>query len=331
MPTRHRHLNLWAVTLSAALLSVACDDGKDLNGPAPTATGLVTASAATHSCTAAVEVLEFGDFALYAPACVTATRGLILALGGPDTRGFVTGKPLGAPFPAVEASLQMLGQELRTLASTSGLAILGRRGAMKNEPASDQILFDAVQTGAVASGHPELPTVPVLMYGISGGAPQASGFIARNPERVAGLFLKVPAGVSSLSGDALRVPTFMVQAELDAFVNNVAITAAFEGNRSAGALWGRAMERGVAHHSLSALQRQVTINWMSTILSRRLPGRPSDPLREIDETSGWLGDLGTGETKRWAAYKGDRAAASWLPSNHTAKEWEIFVSAAPIP
>ena len=348
MLSRHPHFTRWAVILSAALLPVACDGGKDLTAPTPTVTGrVITAAAVTTNadgrlklrCTAqdhdnglmGVDVFEFGDFALYVPASVTAPRGLLLALGGPDTRGFVTGKPLGAPFPEVEASLQVLGQELRTLASTCGLAILGRRGAMKNEPASDQLLFDAVRTGAAMSGRPELPTAPVLVYGMSSGAPQASGFTARNPERVAGLFLKVPLGVSSLSGAALRVPTYMVQAELDAFVNNAATTAAFEGNRDAGALWARAMERGVIHHSLSAVQRQVTINWMSTILDLRLPASPSDPLREIAETSGWLGDRDTGEAKRWAAYRGDRAAASWLPSNHTAKEWEIFVSAAPIP
>jgi hypothetical protein len=329
MLSRHPHDNLRTVILflSAVLLPAACDRGKEAIGPTPILTGRVTSSTE-----AAVEVFEFGDFALYVPAGVAAPRGLLLALGGPDTRGFVTGKPLGAPFPAVEASLQVLGQELRTLASTRGLAVLGtRRAALPNGPDSDQLLFDAIATAAALSAHPELSSTPVLVYAISGGTPQASGFVARNPERIAGLFLKVPAGVSSLSGDALRVPTYIVQAELDAFVNNVAITAAFEGNRGAGALWGRAMERGVPHHSLSARQRQVTINWMSTILSRRLPVRLSEPLRAIDETSGWLGDLATGESKRWAAYKGDRGAASWLPSNHTAKEWELFVSAAPIP
>jgi len=348
MLSRHPPFTRWAVILSAALLPGACEGGKDLIAPTPTVTGTLTSSATLTTdpdgsfklrCTAKdvgdgltrVEVFEFGDFALYVPAGVATTRGLILALGGPDTRGFVTGKPLGAPFPAVEASLQVLGGELRTLASTCGLAILGRRGAMKNEPTSDQLLFDAVRTGAAMSGRPDLPTAPVLVYGMSSGAPQASGFTARNPERVAGLFLKVPVGVSSLSGDALRVPTYMVQAELDAFVNNAATTAAFEGNRGAGALWARAMELGVIHHSLSSVQRQVTINWMSTILDLRLPATPADPLREIAETSGWLGDRDTGEAKRWAAYRGDRAVASWLPSNRTAKEWEIFVSAAPIP
>ena len=77
------------------------------------------------------------------------------------------------------------------------------------------------------------------MYGMSGGAPQASGFTARHPERVAGLVLKVPASVTVLtSGAPLRVPTFMVLAELDAFVDNAALKAAFESNRQSGSVLG---------------------------------------------------------------------------------------------
>ena len=353
MLSRQADSQLWSVIFSAvALLPLACDRGKDPIGPAPTVTGRVSGSTGGERLRCAandfedrddrdtddygltrVEVFEFGDFALYAPAGVTTTRGLILALGGPDTRGFVTGKPLGAPIPAVEASLQTLGQEFRTLASTCGLAVLGtNRAALTNGPASDQLLRDALQTAAALSGHPELTTTPLLVYAMSGGAPQGSGFTARNPEQVAGLFMKVPVGVSSLtSGDALRVPTYMVQAEFDAFVNNAVTTAAFEGNRGAGALWARAMERGVPHHSLSAVQRQVTIDWMSTILSLRLPARRSHPLRRIAETRGWLGNSVTGEAARWADYRGDPAVASWLPSRSTAMDWERLVAAAPIP
>ncbi len=365
MVSRQLHSTLRAVILVAALLPLACDRGNDPIGPASTVTATVTSAAAgaadgnfdqdeltgsaklrcanidfddqdgsdTDHNAPRAEVFEFGDFALYVPASVRTTRALLLALGGPDTRGFITERPFGAPIPALEASLQLLGQELRTLASTCGLAVLGtRRAGLTNGPASDQLLLDAVQTASASSGHSELPIAPLLLYAISSGAPQASGFTARNPERVAGLFLKVPLAVSSVtSGEASQVPTYVVQAELDAFVNNAATTAAFEGNRAAGALWARAMERGVVHHSLSPLQRQVTINWMSTILALRLPTRHSAPLRVIRETRGWLGNLATGETARWAAYRGDRAVASWLPSKRTADDWEILVSAAPIP
>jgi len=277
-----------------------------------------------------IEVFEFGDFALYVPANFDAIRGIILALGGPDTRGFVTGEPTGAPNPDVEASLQALGLGFRTLASTSGFAVLGTSlAAMANDPSSDQLLLDAVQTAGAMSGRPGLSTAPVLMYGMSGGGPQASGFSARNPGRVAGLFLKVPVGVSSVtSGDALLVPAYVVLAELDVFVDNPALTAAFVGNRGAGALWALAMEQGLPHFSLSPAQRQATISWMSTILELRLPSTPSEPLSEIAETSGWLGDHATGESASWVSFSGDRALASWLPSEATAGEWETLVAAA---
>ena len=277
-----------------------------------------------------IEVFEFGVFALYVPANVDEVHGIILAFGGPDTRAFATGKRFGAPIPAVEASFQVLGQELRALASSRGLAIVGSSRvnlSLPNSPDTDQLILGAVQTAAALSGRADLATAPFLVYGLSGGAREASGFTSRIPERVAGLVLKVPAGVSVLtSAEALEVPTYVVLAELDASVDNTAITATFEANRAAGALWGLAMEPGVIHHSLSAVQREVTIGWMSTILDRRLaPHQWSGPLRSLAETHGWLGNRDTREAAPWAAYTGNRTTASWLPSERTAREWEALV------
>ncbi len=279
-----------------------------------------------------IEVFEFGDYALYVPAGVSSTRGIIFALGGPDTRGFATGKPMGAPVPAVEEALQTLGLAFRTLASTSGLAVLGTSAAaMANEPGSDQLLQDAVQTAGLLSGRPDLPSAHLLMYGMSGGAPQASGFTVRNPEQVAGLFMKVPESVTPVtSGDALQVPAYMVLAELDAFVDSTGLVAAFVASRSAGALWGLAKESGVPHHSLSPAQRQLTIDWLSTIIELRLPATAcSEPLSEIAETSGWLGDRATGAAAPWVSFPGDRTSASWFPSEATAREWETFIAPTP--
>ena len=330
-----------AILSSLMVLSVAaCSDEVLAPPPSSVVAGVVTnAGTSGHDSEAAcgripgdvgvsgVDVFEFGDYALYMPACVESSGALLVALGGPDTRAFVTGKPFGAPIPEVEASLQVLGHEFRKLAVTKGLAVLGRRGVMPNGPDSDRLLLDAVRTGAERSGHPELPGAPMVVYGLSGGAPQASGFTARNPSRVAGLFLKVPPRVESLtSRDALQVPTYIVLAEFDVFVNNAALTAAFEANRRAGALWSLAMERAVIHNSLSRTQRQVTITWIRTVLKRRLPATATDPLREIAETSGWLGDRATGEAWRWGKYPGDRTLASWLPSPVTAKQWEELIA-----
>ena len=279
------------------------------------------------------EIFELGDFALYVPAGVPLVRGVIVALGGPDTRGFATGQRIGAPIAEVEASLQLLGQGFRTLASTHGLAIVGTsRGAMANASANDTLLFSTLERFAIKSGRPEIGYPYFLMYGMSGGAPEASGFTARNPYWVAGLFLKVPSGVSPVSGRALEVPTYVVLAELDAFVNNAALTTTFEGNRGAGALWALAIEPGVPHHSLSSHQRQVTLNWIDTILEHQLPYEPGwDPLHGFLPTSGWLGNRATGRAAPWATYAGDRGLASWLPSQSTATEWETLVAPVSVP
>lgn len=283
-----------------------------------------------------IEVFELGDFALFVPADVDEPRAVILALGGPDTRGFATGKPLGAPIAAVEASLQALGQEFRTLAS-SGFAVLGTsRASMPNGPDSDQLLLKTIETAAATSGHPELIKAPLLLYGLSGGGPQASGFAARNPASVAGLFLKVPVSVTSVTtGDALRVPTYMVLAEVDAFVNNASLTASFEGNRRAGALWALAREPGVIHHSLTPAQRQLTMNWMKTVLALRLPGAPGyAPLGRMEEGLGWFGNRATGEVESaeylaWMGMLDDWKLESWLPTEATAREWKTFVATRP--
>ena len=82
------------------------------------------------------EVFEFGDFALYVPAEVDEPRGILVALGGPDTRGFASSAPFGAPLPEVEAALQALGQDFRTMALEQGIAILGTSQASMTNSAS---------------------------------------------------------------------------------------------------------------------------------------------------------------------------------------------------
>jgi len=267
--------------------------------------------------------IRFGDFALHLPANVNHVRGVLLALGGPDTRGFALGTPFGAP-PAVEESLQQLGAMFRNLAAERGLAILGsgRFGPISypNAPASDQLLLDAIAQAAVLAGRPELVDAPILVYGISGGAPEATGFTQRNPERVGALFLKVPQSAGPLTGQALHVPAFMVLAEFDAFVDNAMLTATFQAHRAAGAPWAMAVEPAVPHHLLSTAQRALTIDWMRAIL----PLGSADPFHQNPPLVGWLGDPTSGAVSPFATFEGNRATASWLPTRTLALQWAAF-------
>lgn len=317
----------FAILLASAALLTGCDaDAENPLGPdARFGSGTPVSVAETGLAAQQATNLQFGDFALHVPANVHQVRGILVALGGPDTRGFAAGTPFGAPVPAVEASLQQLGVMFRDLAAERGLAILGSgrfaAAAYPNEPASDQLLLDGIAQAASLSGHPELTSAPILLFAASGGAPEASGFTQRHPERVTGLFLKVPESAGPLTGPALDVPAYMVLAELDAFVDNTALTATFETHRAAGAPWARALEPGVPHHAFTPALRELTVDWMRAILSRQGAG----PFRGRSPQVGWLGDPGTGQVASVRSFAGDPGTASWFPTRPLAEEWAAFI------
>ncbi|HUG28230.1 MAG TPA: hypothetical protein VMK53_08025 [Gemmatimonadales bacterium] len=316
---RHRASRFLLTVLCSAAVA-ACGD---LAGPESGTPPVQMADVAGISALEATNI-QFGDFALHVPANVHHVRGVLVALGGPNTQGFALGTPFGAP-PAVEASLQELGAMFRDLAAERGLAILGsRRGgptAYPNSPASDQLLLDAIVQAATLTDRSEILDAPLLLYGMSGGGPEAVGFTQRNPERVQALFLKVPVSAGPLTGQALRVPSYMVLAELDAFVNNATLTTSFKAHRAAGAPWAMALEPGVPHHSLSPAQRQLTVDWMRTIL----PLRTAGPFHQAPPLVGWLGDSATGQIAPIRRFAGDRSAASWFPGRRLAKQWAAFI------
>jgi hypothetical protein len=251
-------------------------------------------------------------------------------LGGPDTRALVTDGSFGTPIAELEDSLHLLGEALRTLAASHGLAMLGTSRQLmtelRDQPRTDELIFEALGEAARISGRTELTHAAIFVYGISGGTPQAIGFTARNPERVGALLLKVPAPPQRLnSADALAVPTYLILAENEVIGDNKAVIAVFEANRGAGGLWAVAIEPGVPHHSLTPGHRSLTVNWLGAIVELRLGASALAPLRRVPESAGWLGHPEFGVSD-WAGYVGDRRAANWFPSRATAEEWRKFVS-----
>jgi len=310
---------------SVGLLTSCAAEGRDPLGPDA---GLQVRAAEQMGASPSARqggVVQFGDFALYLPANVNRVRGILVALGGPDTRGFAAGTPFGAPFPPVEAALQELGVMFRDLAEDRGLAILGSGrfgpGAYPDGPASDQLLLDALSQAATLTGREDLLDAPMVLYGLSGGAPEAAGFTQRNPHRVAALFLRVPQSVATLDGEALEVPVYMILAELDVFVDNAALIAAFQAHRAQGAPWAMALERGVPHHALSAAQRELTVGWMRAVL----PLASTRALSRNSSHAGWLGDPANGAVAPVSVFVGEPSQASWFPARRLAQDWATFI------
>lgn len=287
----------------------------------------MTAGANSHDFTlTAQEVYLLGPVAVYVPAGATPIRGAIVVLGGPPTSGFITGENMsGAGLPPEhEAGLQALGADLRALARSARMALIGTSTiAMANSAASDDGLFTTVTNAATASGRPELAGAPVLMVGLSAGSPEAAGLASRHPERAIGLLVRVPTSVTALTpGPSMAVPTFVMQAELDQMDRNAAVRSTFAANRSQGALWALAVQPGVGHEDVTSLGNGSMVGWLGSVLELRLPATPAGALIARDESSGWLGNQTTLDIAAWADYSGDRAAASWLLSAREAASWK---------
>jgi pimeloyl-ACP methyl ester carboxylesterase len=275
----------------------------------------------------AAQTYSYGQFTLYMPARTLTPRAVLVVLGGPDTRGVVTGQPFGAPVPALEAALQSFGADLRTLADNDKIAILGTsRSQMANSAANDTAILDGLAEGSALSGRPALDNVPLFILGISGGGPESSGFTARHAERVGGLYLRNPLGFEALSAGnpALGVPTYMTLAELDTIIDNPANTQRFLANRSAGGYWGMHVTAGATHQALTPELRAHAVSWLDDVIKLRVRLIPWLPLRDLHPTLGWIGDPATERVVPAFLFWRDRSATSWLPSREVGEQWSAF-------
>jgi hypothetical protein len=217
-------------------------------------------------------------------------------------------------------------QGYRALAQEHGLAVMGARlGPNPTALNSLEDLVAALEELAAESQHPELATAPLLLDGLSNGGCFAYAFTRLFPERVIG-FRTQKGGCHDIrdGGAAKQVPGFLSIGGADTQTRCLNITAMFDSNRPAGALWALAVEPGKGHVPIEDLD--VLFGWLEAVLSRRLPAATGGPLRPIAEDSGWLGNRETAAVAPFSEYEQDKSQASWLPSAETAQDWSALVS-----
>jgi dienelactone hydrolase len=266
--------------------------------------------------------------AVFMPPAAPTIRGVILALGGADTRGLATGV-CAIPDPAICESQRLTRNALLNVAYAHGLGVMGSI-YLSDGAASDARVLAALDTVASRSDRPELAQAPLLIRGISAGGPEAYGFTLRRPGRVIGFMLAISDKPSSVrTPEAQSVPGYVLLAEFDSVVSNPDLISFFASNRAEGARWSFAIEPGATHDTTSNRSRSLTVGWMNAIVGLRLPpsttpGAPVD-LNPIAETSGWLGNLTTFAIAAYADYTDNPLEASWFPSQQTAQFWQGFV------
>ena len=204
--------------------------------------------------------------------------------------------------------------------------------------AFDQSLVDLGKL----SGHPELASAPLALWGHSGGGHWCGGMVLLQPERIAAAWLRSGVPLFDANPDrpaikpyalpkaALRVPMMCnlgtkegVTLKEGRFAKvwpaNVAF---FDKVRGGGGLLGIAIDPLTAHECGNS--RYLAVPWFDQCLELRLPAEPGQSLREISPDGAWLAKP-TGTTAVPADdFEGDPWKAGWLPNAMIAKAWMQF-------
>ena len=186
-----------------------------------------------------------------------------------------------------------------------------------------QALLDALASVARRSGHAEVATAPLLMWGMSAGGEFNYEFVAWKPERVAA-FVVNKGGIyysALVSAAARRVPGILFVGGKDLAFRTNTIVGLFAVNRRAGALWALAEEPSAAH--IVGRSLDVALVLFEDVLSARRRGAA------ITESSGFIGDF-TARTFSAAAPTGTPdVPTAWLPTERVARAWQALVTEKP--
>ena len=262
------------------------------------------------------------EFRLWLPDDVATVRAALILVPGSNGDG----RPM-ADDP-----------DWRAFATRNKLALVGCRFTDKQHEqsfiehyvnvgqGSGQALLTAMETFADRSKHPELATVPFLLWGMSAGGEFNYEFVAWKPERVLA-FVVNKGGIyyTALASQAARnVPgvLFIGGKDLDSRIH--IITGLFDLNRRAGALWALAEEPGVAH--VVGRSNEVAKVLYEDVLNLRLDSKEIRPLSIKD---GFIADLKAKTFRPAAGAPAGTEGTAWLPTERVARAWQAMVSEKP--
>ncbi|MBX9678323.1 MAG: hypothetical protein K2X38_06135 [Gemmataceae bacterium] len=193
------------------------------------------------------------------------------------------------------------------------------------------------------SGHPELATVPWVLWGHSGGGHWAGGMVMLHSERIAAAWLR--SGVPLLGEEPMRkgikghrFPDAALQVPI--MCNLGTKEGVTEKGKNFAGVWpanevffnelrGKGGLIAVSIDPLSSHdcgnQRYLAIPWLDACLTARLPKKAGDPLIAMPTDKAWLAPVLGGEAAPADKYKDDAKKAAWLPNEAIAKAWMEYV------
>ena len=192
------------------------------------------------------------------------------------------------------------------------------------------------------SGHPELSSVPLALWGHSGGGHWCGGIVMTQPDRVVAAWLR--SGVPLLEANPKRpeikpytIPKTALKVPIMCNLGTkegVTVTAGrfarvwpanlafFETVRGSGGLLGIAIDPLTAHECGNS--RYLAIPWLDKCLELRLPQQPGKALKEIVSSDAWLAEPAGTTAMPASEFDGEPLKAAWLPDETIAKAWMQF-------
>ena len=203
------------------------------------------------------------------------------------------------------------------------------------ENGSEISFLAALDTLARRTGHPEISTVPWVLWGHSAGAYWSTSMIGKHPDRVAAGIIEACGFDISQSSAALRVPVLHHNGVLDMCYNDTI----FQHARNIGALWAHAINpfvnwvynpsnqpSNMMGHAPWNL-RMIAIDWIDVCLGLRLPAQAgASELRDMDTSNAWLGDTATRNIFPASAFTGSRLRTCWFPNQYLAEKWKEYMA-----
>jgi hypothetical protein len=262
-------------------------------------------------------------FRFWMPAYTQPLRGLIIMTPGSDGDG--RGMTKDGAWQA--------------LARKYGLALVGNffqgGGYEHPERGTGSALHDALKQFATQSGHAEVTTVPLLLWGVSAGGEFNYNYVVWRPDQVMAFVVNKGGYYTAEEADshARAVPGLFFLGMTDADYRISGITSIWKEGRQGGALWALAPQPN-SGHEFSKTDPLARI-FFEAVLKARLPddnGGLSDDsndapaMKPMQENPGWLGNLTTHEIHDDSNDTDIDRTAAWLPDESTANAWKIFVS-----
>ncbi|MEG1255355.1 hypothetical protein [Clostridium sp.] len=266
---------------------------------------------------------SYGQFSIWCPENIKTYKGILYLGAGYEY----------SSIPMMdEAKWQDIARENEFILLTSHMKSRTEADSdiayWQAEYGSGQEMLNALGYFAKESNHPEIEHAPLAMWGFSAGAQFNYHFACWNPERVI-TFIAVKGGYyfSEPSNETLKIPALWFTGEYDLQRRIDAVNELFDKNIKNEPLWCLANEPD-SEHEIGKTD-ELAIPWLNEVIKQRLPEKVNATkgpiiLKDINQSSVWLGDRTDGYIAPILEHKGDKKSSSWIPNGDLAKIWTEF-------